>query len=177
MKVTVETPGNVTFTAVATDDKDATAVSQPITVTAASTSPPALTVTNRLQLWLEAGGGVTTNAGGGVMLWADQSGHGNNAAPFDDTGAPLWVDNAANGKPVLRFDGAGDYLEVPSTPSVAITGDIASFFVVKFDDFAALRGVWAKTDINFPAPTDYYTLRSEERHVGKECRSRWSPYH
>src|ERR1017187_4539158 len=22
-----------------------------------------------------------------------------------------------------------------------------------------------------------YTLRSEERRVGKECRSRWSPYH
>src|SRR5215213_7432581 len=26
--------------------------------------------------------------------------------------------------------------------------------------------------------TDYYPLlRSEERRVGKECRSRWSPYH
>ena len=25
------------------------------------------------------------------------------------------------------------------------------------------------------APTDYN--RSEERRVGKECRSRWSPYH
>ena len=24
---------------------------------------------------------------------------------------------------------------------------------------------------------DYYFLRSEERRVGKECRSRWSPYH
>ena len=23
----------------------------------------------------------------------------------------------------------------------------------------------------------YYTTRSEERRVGKECRSRWSPYH
>src|SRR2546430_16328793 len=23
----------------------------------------------------------------------------------------------------------------------------------------------------------YYTRRSEERRVGKECRSRWSPYH
>ena len=22
-----------------------------------------------------------------------------------------------------------------------------------------------------------YTTRSEERRVGKECRSRWSPYH
>ena len=25
--------------------------------------------------------------------------------------------------------------------------------------------------------TLYSTLRSEERRVGKECRSRWSPYH
>ena len=24
---------------------------------------------------------------------------------------------------------------------------------------------------------DYYQVRSEERRVGKECRSRWSPYH
>ena len=23
----------------------------------------------------------------------------------------------------------------------------------------------------------YFGLRSEERRVGKECRSRWSPYH
>src|SRR5258708_9691915 len=26
-------------------------------------------------------------------------------------------------------------------------------------------------------PTDKYYVRSEERRVGKECRSRWSPYH
>ena len=25
--------------------------------------------------------------------------------------------------------------------------------------------------------TDYLRPRSEERRVGKECRSRWSPYH
>src|SRR3712207_9543529 len=25
--------------------------------------------------------------------------------------------------------------------------------------------------------TQWYWLRSEERRVGKECRSRWSPYH
>ena len=24
---------------------------------------------------------------------------------------------------------------------------------------------------------DYGSIRSEERRVGKECRSRWSPYH
>src|SRR2546430_3075565 len=28
-----------------------------------------------------------------------------------------------------------------------------------------------------PADDDAATYRSEERRVGKECRSRWSPYH
>ena len=27
------------------------------------------------------------------------------------------------------------------------------------------------------APTGIAAIRSEERRVGKECRSRWSPYH
>ena len=27
------------------------------------------------------------------------------------------------------------------------------------------------------ATLDYIIVRSEERRVGKECRSRWSPYH
>ena len=27
------------------------------------------------------------------------------------------------------------------------------------------------------AVASWYTMRSEERRVGKECRSRWSPYH
>ena len=30
---------------------------------------------------------------------------------------------------------------------------------------------------NFPRYSDKLTTRSEERRVGKECRSRWSPYH
>ena len=28
-----------------------------------------------------------------------------------------------------------------------------------------------------PEPNGYIHIRSEERRVGKECRSRWSPYH
>ena len=28
-----------------------------------------------------------------------------------------------------------------------------------------------------PGPAPTIQLRSEERRVGKECRSRWSPYH
>ena len=34
-------------------------------------------------------------------------------------------------------------------------------------------GVPAKVDLN----GTYLVERSEERRVGKECRSRWSPYH
>src|SRR5258708_13884427 len=30
---------------------------------------------------------------------------------------------------------------------------------------------------NIPKVRDLITMRSEERRVGKECRSRWSPYH
>src|SRR3989454_6453586 len=29
----------------------------------------------------------------------------------------------------------------------------------------------------YAAATEYLKARSEERRVGKECRSRWSPYH
>src|SRR3712207_9458434 len=32
-------------------------------------------------------------------------------------------------------------------------------------------------DDDLLAPAVPYDLRSEERRVGKECRSRWSPYH
>ena len=39
----------------------------------------------------------------------------------------------------------------------------------------ALRN--GKTSARFIMITAYDLLRSEERRVGKECRSRWSPYH
>ena len=41
--------------------------------------------------------------------------------------------------------------------------------------------VWNKDNEVFAyyelIPYNYSFLRSEERRVGKECRSRWSPYH
>ena len=49
---------------------------------------------------------------------------------------------------------------------------------LQYDEFYALKDV--SLDI---MPGDFYGLvglngsRSEERRVGKECRSRWSPYH
>jgi len=55
-------------------------------------------------------------------------------------------------------------------------GNIGYF---KFDRFADLQ--LAKETItgaiNFISNSSAIILRSEERRVGKECRSRWSPYH
>ena len=34
-----------------------------------------------------------------------------------------------------------------------------------------------KAQTNAQSKTDHAEARSEERRVGKECRSRWSPYH
>ena len=40
------------------------------------------------------------------------------------------------------------------------------------------EGVVAVQDFNLHiADKEFIVLRSEERRVGKECRSRWSPYH
>ena len=49
------------------------------------------------------------------------------------------------------------------TPSGQPTQDVASLKA------SGIRGLTTKTIIK--------TIRSEERRVGKECRSRWSPYH
>ena len=35
---------------------------------------------------------------------------------------------------------------------------------------------WSYGEVKKPETINYRT-RSEERRVGKECRSRWSPYH
>ena len=36
---------------------------------------------------------------------------------------------------------------------------------------------YVKAKVNAKYQNLIYVLRSEERRVGKECRSRWSPYH
>src|SRR3712207_7165884 len=38
-------------------------------------------------------------------------------------------------------------------------------------------GIVRRRKLPPPAASKIYELRSEERRVGKECRSRWSPYH
>src|SRR5687767_14514364 len=117
-----------------------------------------LSITNGLQLWLRADAGVTTNASGAVTQWTDQTTNANNAVQGTDTAAPLLVNSALNNKPVLRFDGLDDFLDVADSDSLSITGDMSSFFVVRFADFVFYNAVWGKTAGNFPAPTDIYTV-------------------
>src|SRR3712207_9505314 len=51
---------------------------------------------------------------------------------------------------------------------------------VPYDPAIPLGRVWPQNSETLP-PKDMcsaeFTTRSEERRVGKECRSRWSPYH
>src|SRR6266487_3534531 len=37
--------------------------------------------------------------------------------------------------------------------------------------------IWAMASQPVPSLAGAHRIRSEERRVGKECRSRWSPYH
>jgi hypothetical protein len=158
LPVAIRTPGTITLRAVATDDKDATGSSANVMVTATGNTDPSLTPGANLKLWLKADAGVTAGASGAVTEWSDQSSQNNHALQPDETLAPLLVPAAVNGKPAIRFDGTDDYLDVAHAESLAITGDISSFFVVKFDDFATFRAVWGKTGGNLPRPTDYYAL-------------------
>src|SRR2546430_9889684 len=53
--------------------------------------------------------------------------------------------------------------------AAAVIGDVAE---LEFDRWSELTEKAQPRAVRFP-----FTLRSEERRVGKECRSRWSPYH
>jgi hypothetical protein len=117
-----------------------------------------LTVTNDLALWLRADAGVTTNAGGVVVQWDDQSTNANNAVAANEIQGPVLVANALNNKPVLRFDGVDDFLDVLDSDSLSFAGDLTTLFVIRFADFENYNSVWAKTANNLPAPSDFYTL-------------------
>jgi hypothetical protein len=156
-RIRLETPPAYEIIARATDDSGGTGVSAPIHLTVPASATPPLSVTAGLQLWMKADAGVSTGGGGELSQWADQSGHANIAFAFAGFG-PSLSPAAINGKPAIHFDGVNDYLEVPDSDSISITGDMTTFFVVRMADFDTFRGVWAKTAGNLPAPNDIYTL-------------------
>jgi hypothetical protein len=69
------------------------------------------------------------------------------------------VPDAVNGQPAIRFDGGDDSLVAASSPTLAIVGDISTFFVVKFDDFDGFRAVWAKTQTIYRLPPTFISCR------------------
>src|SRR5258708_17736564 len=76
-------------------------------------------------------------------------------------------------KPDLEFKfklerGAIKNIEVPEGMEIVIPQELANIFKISPSLFSkqANELAWITCD-----------LRSEERRVGKECRSRWSPYH
>jgi hypothetical protein len=69
-----------------------------------------------LRLHLRSDAGITTNAGG-VALWADQSGNGNNATNAAGK-EPGFNSSQVLGKPAIRFTAASDdHFNLPSPGS------------------------------------------------------------
>ena len=81
-----------------------------------------------------------------------------------------------------------DRPSIASTPGVGSPDTLtASHFAFLFGTFAFWLPFTASTQVvedlpvsewvRFPLYLELKKIRSEERRVGKECRSRWSPYH
>jgi hypothetical protein len=122
-------PGPLTLQAILTDANGWNIPSAPVSVTVTGATP-AFAGNSNLVLWLEADAGVSTNANGTVIEWADQSGNNNNAVT-NGVVAPVLVPDAVNGQPAIAFNAAvGNYLQVPESSSIAITGDVAGFAVI-----------------------------------------------
>jgi hypothetical protein len=146
------------LTAVAIDNFGmAGARSQPVAVHVTSADLPALPAPAHLKLWLRADEGVTAE-NGIVSAWEDQSGNLNHAFQTNLDFQPFLVDGAINGEPAIRFDGEDDSLTVSNHFSIALVGDLTSFFVIRVDDFDSFRAIWAKTQGNLPRATDYYLV-------------------
>ena len=158
VNVTMDSAGTVTFTARAVDNKDGSGTSNPVILTSGPAGPTSLPVTDGLQLWLDASVGTSLGAGNTVVQWGDQSGNANNALQINEAMAPTLVPSAISGMPVVRFDGVDDFLDVADSDSLSITGDISTFYVIRFTDFATFRSVWGKTLQNQPGPTDIYAF-------------------
>ena len=96
-----------------------------------------------------------------------------------DNGA-IGVQNACAQLPDLilcdvRMEKMDGYRTLAALRQDAVTAPIPVILMTGQADTAGMRqGMELGADDYLSKP---FTVRSEERRVGKECRSRWSPYH
>ena len=67
---------------------------------------------------------------------------------------------------IESYDGTTD-------PAVWIEDYLLHIHMARGDDLHAIKYL----PLKLKGPARHWLNRSEERRVGKECRSRWSPYH
>ena len=84
----------------------------------------------------------------------------------------------------MKMSENNDYIQLPplkkDTPS-DVVAFMCEYMKVPEDSREKVKNLLKDANENgvklsHQAPT-LYDVRSEERRVGKECRSRWSPYH
>jgi hypothetical protein len=113
-----------------------------------------------LEVWLDAGAGVTTGAGGAVSAWADQSGNGNNAAQATAGDQPVLVSSSAgfNNQPVLSFNGSTDYMQAPLPVSAA--GGLTVFVVASHDSVNSNRAIVGGSQGNYGGSSQWFLMES-----------------
>src|SRR5437016_13430043 len=76
----------------------------------------------------------------------------------------------AGWKSILRRLASRTASGKPYSRSTAVEGEISRVLRLH-------QSLWIKEAPNLKNETIVFLMRSEERRVGKECRSGWSPYH
>src|SRR3989442_15041714 len=113
---------------------------------------------------------LAANAGKVQLAWADYRTGGS-------TNWDIYTASSTDGVTWSRNMKANDdtfsTYQVAPTIAVDAGGDVFAAFT---DTRTTGWDVYAAT-LDVVAPTPNTGPRSEERRVGKECRSRWSPYH
>ena len=84
-----------------------------------------------LRLWVNAGDGLTTEAGGMVSAWADRSLFGHDVSQEEAAQQPKLVADAINNKPAVLFDGDDDMLDrVDVAGDSLLSSDTVSVYAV-----------------------------------------------
>ncbi len=116
-----------------------------------------------MKLWLRPE--TLVQAGGGLSLWLDQSGLGNDGVQTQSSNAPQVVTGAINGQPVVRFNGTSSYLNLPQFMGGVPSGEL--FIVMKSSASAGqdygIIGSLGVSDSIFPTSSYYPTSAGQIR--------------